>query len=829
MGKRRFVGRVVSGLLVSVLLATSLTGCGKKKDKGVSLEEAKKIDKNCIFKQEDLEGILEPGEEVGVLSSAGGKIKLFAQTEKGKTRLITFNPDGSDVQSVDVGSGKNFYVYNCVFDNDGNAYLNCFEGDREALYGRGGESDDSEETTAEEASSSDNSVADASVAESSASESSVAESSSAETSAEEAEPSEEKKQEGDVSGEAKSYFVKLDSSGKEIAKVDLAQFAPKDAQGMEEGFNLYGMVWTEKYGILCPSENGIQTFDEKNGPQMLIEKKKICGDDGWINNLSKLSEKELLITYYAGDGEGGEVNAILDLDKKEVGKKLEGFGKYGNYQFFTGSDGSLYASDDSGIYKYDMNGGKLNKLADFRDSNIGTGGYMWLETVALSDTEFIVNIPGPDMGTSITSTLARLTKVNPEDVVDKTVITLMAQYLNGDIGNAIMKFNRSNDKYMIKMINYDTLYQDDWETARKQFNLDITSGKAADIICVSNNEASLRKYVDKGILLDLTPAFEKGGPLGDIEYLPNVAEMMKIDGKLYTFMPSFYVETCSTKTKFLNGKTTLSFKDWDDIITSNGANYDLAFGTYVSRENLGSYLWTYYGDKFVDWKNKKCNFNNPEFIEYLNFVNKFPDEEHQFEGEENGEWVPEEKFVQEDKTLFYRTYISSFDDYARTAQLTFKEDFEFVGFPNEGGENLAVISPSTFAVNSKTEHKEVIYDVIKSIMTADKEAFYGFSPVKSKFDEQFAKAIQEKSEDDIDAYGWDPVTDKEVKVKPLSQEQAQKLKDYILGIKATDCYDEEVSKIVEEETATFYSGQKTAEQVAEIIQNRVTTYLNENS
>ena len=97
MGKRRFVGRVVSGLLVSVLLATSLTGCGKKKDKGVSLEEAKKIDKNCIFKQEDLEGILEPGEEVGVLSSAGGKIKLFAQTEQGTTRLITFNPDGCSV------------------------------------------------------------------------------------------------------------------------------------------------------------------------------------------------------------------------------------------------------------------------------------------------------------------------------------------------------------------------------------------------------------------------------------------------------------------------------------------------------------------------------------------------------------------------------------------------------------------------------------------------------------------------------------------------------------------------------------------------------------
>ncbi|SFU37208.1 ABC transporter substrate-binding protein [Butyrivibrio sp. M55] len=823
MGKRQFVGRAVSCLLVSVLLATSMTGCGKKKNNGVSLEDAKKIDKNCIFKQEDLEGILEPGEEVSVLTSAGDKIKVVANTENGKCRLISFNPDGSDVQSVDVGSGKDTYVYNCVFDKDGNAYMRVYVGDRDMMYGGGVESGDSEDASAEEVSFADSSASDASVADTA-----TADASAAETSADEANASEDSKSEGDAPEEGKSYFVKLDPTGKELAKVDLDQFS-KEGAGEDEGFDLYNMMWTEKYGLIGLSEEAIETFDEKNGPQVLIEKKKICGDDGWLGNISKLSENELLITYYGGSGEDGEINAILDLDKKEVGKKLEGFGKYGNYSFFTGGEGNLYASNEDGIFKYDMNAGKLNKLLDLRDSNIGNGGYMWFDAVALSDTEFIANLPGSDDVRNSGSTLARLTKVNPEDVVDKTVITLMSQYMNGDIGNAIMKFNRSNDKYMIKMINYDTLYQDDWEAAQKQFNLDITSGKAADIICVSNNEAALRKYVDKGILLDLTPAFEKGGPLGDIEYIPNVAEMMKIDGKFYTFMPSFYVETCSAKTKFLNGKTTLSFKDWDDIINANGAKYDLAFGTYNSRESVGSYLWTYYGDKFVDWKNKKCNFNSPEFIDYLNFVNKFPDEEHQHESEENGEWVPEEKYVQEDKTLFYRTFLTSFEEYGRTKNLTFKEDFEFVGFPNNDGENLAAIYPSTFAVNSKTEHKDVIYDLIKSILTAEKDSFYGFSPVKAKFEEQFAEATKEKSEDDYNSTWWDQVTGKEVKAKPLTQEEAQLVKDYILGIKSLECYDEEVSKIVEEETATFYSGQKTAEQVAEVIQNRVTTYLNENS
>ena len=115
MRKVGTVKSTVCSILVLLLCVTSITGCGKKKNNGVSLEEAKKIDKNVIFKQEDMEGILEPGEEASVIKCVGDKIKLFARTKNGKCRLLTFNPDGSDVQSVDVGSGKDFYVIKLYF------------------------------------------------------------------------------------------------------------------------------------------------------------------------------------------------------------------------------------------------------------------------------------------------------------------------------------------------------------------------------------------------------------------------------------------------------------------------------------------------------------------------------------------------------------------------------------------------------------------------------------------------------------------------------------------------------------------------------------------
>ena len=446
------------------------------------------------------------------------------------------------------------------------------------------------------------------------------------------------------------------------------------------------------------------------------------------------------------------------------------------------------------------------------------GGNKW-QAVALSDTDFIIDLP---VGSGDDTSLLRFTKENPDEVSDKTTITLGTMWLEPDVQSEVMKFNRSNDKYEIEVIDYSKLYSDDeQEEARKQLDMDIISGKAPDIINVDGN---VKKYVDKGIFLDLTPEFDKGGALEGIELLPNIAEMMKYDGKMYTFMPSFKVATCAVRAKFAKGKGSLTYKELDDLIKSNGTDYEKAFGSNHNK-SYGNLLMPHYADKCIDWNEKKCDFKNPEFIEFLNFINKFPDKAS---GHSNLAEI--DKSYAEDKGIYYRELFSNLNEYARLKQLVFNDDIELVGYPNNSRENIASINGELYAVNSNTAHKDIALEFVKELILSDKDDSYsGFSTVKQKFEEELQEATKEKSDDDESAQLWDQINHVMVKMKPLSQEEVSKFYDYTVSINSLDCMNNEITNIIAEEASAFYCGQKTAEEVADIIQNRVTVYINENS
>ena len=62
-----------------------------------------------------------------------------------------------------------------------------------------------------------------------------------------------------------------------------------------------------------------------------------------------------------------------------------------------------------------------------------------------------------------------------------------------------------------------------------------------------------------------------------------------------------------------------------------------------------------------------------------------------------------------------------------------------------------------------------------------------------------------------------------------TQEEADQLAALIENIAGTSSYNENIMNIINEETAALFAGQRTAEQVADVIQNRVSTYVAEQS
>ena len=72
------------------------------------------------------------------------------------------------------------------------------------------------------------------------------------------------------------------------------------------------------------------------------------------------------------------------------------------------------------------------------------------------------------------------------------------------------------------------------------------------------------------------------------------------------------------------------------------------------------------------------------------------------------------------------------------------------------------------------------------------------------------------------------VGNEQVPLKNLTQEQVDRVIDFITSVNTTGYYNEDIVNIVIEEATPFFEGQKKAKDVASIIQGRIKPYVNEN-
>lgn len=754
------------------MIATCVTGCGKKGDKDQKAEnkstdaeellnEAQNIEKDYIFKQEDIEGVFENAVYTPYLACMGDKVNAVVISESSEVSAISLNRDGSDVKSFAVAIDANKMSGKYAYDNDGNLYVQYCEYERkDDMY------DDNAKPT-------------------------------------------------------NIILLKYDGTGNELSRTDM-----KKELAVDDGFKVYTMYWTSKYGLVLQTSRGIETYDGKGGLNVVIDAKTtkaVLGEKGYY--LCKGSGDQIFSSSYE---DAGRKLRKVDLDNKKFGEPSSALGEGEYYSFYGGEGYDLYANDNESIYGYDAKTDKLVKLIDIEDSEIG-GEYGITNIAALSEKEMFAIIPNSDMK----CILSRLTKVRPEDVKNKTVLTVGGLFIDSDMNSFALRFNRSNDKYRIKIVDYGAGDVDSDVTTEdlvKQFNLDILSGKVPDIIYF-NEYIDVNNYVDKGLLLDITSDFGKGGALGNIEILPNVFEMMHKNDKVYTVIPSFSIGTVVMRERYAEGKKTLTYNDCNDLIKGKHVDYKTAFGPCDQSEILYEGI-IYGGDRYIDRQNKKCDFKNSDFIGLLNFSKEFPKEVDNSLYDEG-----REKFYTDDSELFDSTYFSDFFySYGREKNALFKDDIAFVGFPNDAGVNEACIQPEALlGISSSTADKDGAIAFIKELFETEYVSDGGrpsFSSNKAVLENMMKEAMQEKYEtvngEKKPVEEFYSVGEDEIKAVPLTKDEVQKLYDYILSIKTMYQYDIQIHNIVQEEASAFFSGQKSAEEVADLVQNRVTTYINEN-
>lgn len=594
--------------------------------------------------------------------------------------------------------------------------------------------------------------------------------------------------------------------------------------------DLSAVIMQDKYiqGFSVDSQENYYFFDG-DGSIIVVNKdiQKICNiaTDGWINEMFVSKEGDVYITSY---GNTGLELKKVDSTTKSLSEKVEGLTEgYGNRRFYTGTSKSLLAMNDGRVSFFDITTSYSEELFNWMDVDINSDDINYMGELSDGRIWAITNVWDADGKSS--SELVFINKVKASEVVQKEEITYGTLWLDYSVKKNIIDFNKKSDKYRIVVKEYG---MDDYQSSITQFNADIAAGKSADIIDLSNVNYS--KYTSMGVLEDLYPFMEQSGLKKDA-YLDNVLKAYEVDGKLYGITSQFYVVTTMAKTSKvgdINGWTLSEMLDF--VETQNPENVF----SYSDRNSIFYYCIYNSIDEFIDWESGTCYFDSEDFIRTLEFAAKFP-KEYEYNQEEEGIAAR----LHSDKILLMQNSESSVQEHQMINGM-FGEAVSYVGYPNkERKGNMLQPSGGSMGISTKSKNKEAAWAFISSMLTEEYQESltssrgggYGFPVSKAALEKQFEKDTTpdyyedengEQVEQMKTSWGYD---DFQMDIYAATQEEVDEVKALIASaVTISGSADEQLSGIITEEAEAFFNGQKSAADVAGIIQNRIQTYVNEN-
>ncbi len=486
----------------------------------------------------------------------------------------------------------------------------------------------------------------------------------------------------------------------------------------------------------------------------------------------------------------------------------------GDYDLFYLNAGKMYG------YKYSDESSKI--ILDFYASDISADDVGSI--TPLSNETFISKTAGSEG-----SVVTRYNKVDPETIKDRKILTYMSLYESYDMKQAILEFNRSHTDVRINMINYSGEMD-----PMGKMSADIAAGNLPDIYDISSGNVggmSVEQCMAKGMFEDMTPFLSADPELSEEDFIPNILEAMKTDGKLYRICPSFSIMTLMGRASDIGEEPGWNFSEMKAYVDEQDEEVRL-FETTNKSQNLDYFLYGGMND-FVDWETGKCTFDSPEFKDLLMMCDRGNNDQVEWDQENS---IP--NLMKNNQLLFIQGGLSPEDMQMYT--YLFEGDISFKGYPNEDRNGTFVNFYSSLAVSSKSAYKDEAWEFLRTLLTEEYESedyqvMYRL-PVRQDVFEEYMNYITNTEEGATDKYGNEmlPIStsigwyDMQIDIHPFTEEEAKEYRSLVESADGVWSYDMNIDKIVQEEAKAFFEGDKSVDDVTFIIQNRANTYINEN-
>lgn len=680
----------------------------------------------------------------------------------------------------------------------------------------------------------------------------------------------------------KEYQVQLDSTGTEITRIDTSDLQEKAGV---EGRYQNGLLVDKDGDIFITDSQKIVVLDSSMNVRFTVEDSNMRG-----GSLVELSDGSIGATVYVTDAANQSTTAQLrTIDKTAKGwaEKSYDLPLNASYNLYSGGgDYLFYYMNGDALYGYraEAEEGKPNeqRLLSWLESDINADNISFFSF--LSDGRVVV-MTESWYGGNDDITLAILTETDRSELPEKTTLTYATMGISSDERSRILEFNRNSSTHRIQITDYSEYStEDDYTAGITKLNTEILAGKVPDIISVSS--LPIRQYGAKGILEDLWPYIENDTEIGGREgVMERVFQAAEQDGKLYQVFDTFFISTVIGSRKQLGDRTAWTMAELKEALASMPEGCAI-FGEWDTKESMLNTLLRMNLDSYVNWQTGECGFDSDSFKSVLEFCNSFPMEYTPVDGE----YDDENSRISEGRQMLSRETLSGFENIQLNQAIfggaealnTFYLDYSsypptvsdvpvktdwgysdaqnrvkpgqyltYIGYPREDGRcGSAFEINSGLAMSSSCKDKEGAWQFMRELLlpwepASENERWswnhWGFAANKEQFEKNAAEAMKVEYITDgegnpiLDLNG-DPIQESStgygmgdlmVNIQATSQEEYDQVMDLYNAIDTLASSDNNIYDIVKEVAGSYFAGDRSLDDAAALIQNKVTIYVNE--
>lgn len=577
-------------------------------------------------------------------------------------------------------------------------------------------------------------------------------------------------------------------------------------------------------GIWCPDGDGrvvgyySEAMSEKS--LVIVSEDEIYAYMPWGKSIEKLNGNLEVDREYPFDGQLVElVTNPVTQETYSCGFNKEGYGIWGvedkvsllsalqsgslmEYKAEFSDEGVLHLADGKALWRREADG-EVVQLCDFFKRNYVLEKVSELEVQ--KDGSVLLLVYYDDA-------YALLTLRETENASLQRQELVMATFFETEIlKKQIAAFNRSNNKYTV-VLQYPDTPEKGGEFVDKM-QLEISAGRGPDII--SGELINAVEYASQGYIQNIDGLLERPKEL----WQP-VLECGKIGGSYYGVPYQTSLISVAYSKELTGDRTSWTLDEFMEAVRESdveilqpqmdGVAIVLEYGLYDNDNKT-----------FIDWEGGKSHLTEEPFLEFLEFANKYEDK-GKYSDEELGEMLLSGKVAAETVSgrpfvLFENLNTMSYVDEC------FKGQASYIGLPKTEGNGIYVM-PRMLYLNSCSKNREGYSEFVNYLVSEEIQKRYTpIFPVRLDALEDIIGEYRERRVPDSLKKSYNEIEYPEL----FEESQESNFRFMVENVSPGNWYVSQIESMVYEELQPYFKGERTAEEAARILNNRVQLYLDE--